>query len=94
MYLKTDRIPLAFHTFSTSVAGVNTVNSAGFVADDKSVTFALNIPQADDNDDLWLTMSGPSDSSWIVSALKPALMQLMLIMYRLLVWEAARWKIA
>ncbi|KAH8596445.1 hypothetical protein B0O99DRAFT_620456 [Bisporella sp. PMI_857] len=55
---------LAFYLCQTSLA-VSTISAAGFIASDKSVTFALNIPQADDNNDLYFTLSGPSASSWI-----------------------------
>jgi len=54
--------------FSSSRA-ISTTSAAGFVSKDKDVTFALNIPQADENNDLYFTLSGPSSSSWIVSSL-------------------------
>lgn len=50
--------------FSRTFA-VNTVSTSAFVASDNSVTFALNIPQADESNDLYFTLSGPSSSSWI-----------------------------
>ena len=51
----------------STTAAVSTTPSAGFVAGDGSVTFALNIPQNDTNNDLYFTIFGPSSSSWIVS---------------------------
>jgi len=49
---------------STTTA-INTAPASGFVASDSSVTFALNIPQKDDSNDLYFTLAGPSSSSWI-----------------------------
>lgn len=45
---------------------INTVSSSAFVAKDSSVLFALNIPQADESNDLYFTLAGGSDSAWVV----------------------------
>ncbi|PQE32835.1 integral membrane protein [Rutstroemia sp. NJR-2017a WRK4] len=55
---------IAGSLLSTTIA-VSAVASSGFVADDGSVAFALNIPESNSNNDLYFTMSGPSSCSWI-----------------------------
>ena len=62
---ETDIVPALLST----VTAISTTPASGFVSSDSSVTFALNIPQADDSNDLYFTMSGDSSSSWIVSPL-------------------------
>ncbi|KAF7861448.1 hypothetical protein EAF04_008013 [Stromatinia cepivora] len=39
--------------------------TVGFVADDMSISFALNIPEKNPNNDLYFSISGPSSCSWI-----------------------------
>lgn len=51
--------------FISTTSAVITTSSAGFAASDGSINFALNIPQKDDNEDLYFTIYGPSSSSWI-----------------------------
>lgn len=60
---ETDIVP----AFISSAIAISTTPASGFVASDSSVTFALNIPQADTSNDLYFTLAGPSSSSWIVS---------------------------
>ncbi|KAG9240837.1 hypothetical protein BJ878DRAFT_523882 [Calycina marina] len=50
--------------FSTTSA-ISTTSAAGFLSEDGTVGFALNVPQADDDNDLYFTFNGPSSSSWI-----------------------------
>jgi hypothetical protein len=49
---------------STTTA-VSTSVASGYVSSDGLISFALNIPQADDSNDLYFTMSGSSSLSWI-----------------------------
>lgn len=49
----------------STTSAISTTPSAGFAASDGSVTFALNIPQNDTNNDLYFTIFGPASSSWI-----------------------------
>ncbi|CZT44142.1 uncharacterized protein RSE6_04272 [Rhynchosporium secalis] len=44
---------------------VDTTVGASFHARDQSINFALNIPQGDDNNDLYFTIVAPSVSTWI-----------------------------
>ena len=59
----TDRVTASLLSTATAVS---TSVASGFVASDKSVTFALNIPQNETNNNLYFTLQGPSSSSWIV----------------------------
>jgi len=53
--------------FISSTAAVDTTVGTKFNAKDRSINFALNIPQGDDNNDLYFTIQAPSVSTWIVS---------------------------
>ncbi len=46
----------ALFTLFSPIAAVSTSVSSGFAASDGSVSFALNIPQADDNNDLYFAI--------------------------------------
>lgn len=59
------RVFLVASFLSPGAFAVNTVSTSAFIASDNSVSFALNIPQADDSNDLYFAMSGPAHSSWI-----------------------------
>ncbi|PSS27468.1 hypothetical protein M430DRAFT_54983 [Amorphotheca resinae ATCC 22711] len=50
---------------SSTAFAISTTTASGFVAKDGSVAFALNIPQDDESNDLYFSVSGPSSSSWI-----------------------------
>ena len=87
--------------FCTAIA-IATTPAAVFVASDSIVTFALNIPQADDSNDLYFTLAGPSSSSWIVShcdsrechdRTRQKFMGLTLMMYRRSEWAPTKWPI-
>ncbi|KAH6722261.1 hypothetical protein DL95DRAFT_352089 [Leptodontidium sp. 2 PMI_412] len=51
--------------FFSTTAAVDTTVGASFHAKDGSINFALNIPQGDDNNDLYFTIVAPSVSTWI-----------------------------
>ncbi|KAE8448065.1 hypothetical protein EG329_009830 [Mollisiaceae sp. DMI_Dod_QoI] len=55
----------ALFTLFSPIAAVSTSVSSGFAASDGSVSFALNIPQADDNNDLYFAIQGDASQSWI-----------------------------
>ncbi|KUJ11869.1 CBD9-like protein [Mollisia scopiformis] len=52
-------------SFLTTTTAVSTSVSSGFAANDGSVSFALNIPQDDDSNDLYFSMQGDASQSWI-----------------------------
>jgi hypothetical protein len=55
--------------FSSFLQPTSATAASGFVASDGSVSFALNIPNdQDDNTSLYFALAGPSTSSWIVSS--------------------------
>ncbi|QSZ36681.1 hypothetical protein DSL72_006562 [Monilinia vaccinii-corymbosi] len=54
-------VSLAF----SMVDAISSTTAAAFVAEDASVTFALNIPEKNPNNDLYFSISGPSSCSWI-----------------------------
>ncbi|KAL2073279.1 hypothetical protein VTL71DRAFT_10603 [Oculimacula yallundae] len=51
--------------FLPTTAAVDTTVGASFHAKDRSINFALNIPQGDDNNDLYFTIVAPSVSTWV-----------------------------
>ncbi|KAG4442276.1 hypothetical protein IFR05_002267 [Cadophora sp. M221] len=51
--------------FLSTTAAVDTTVGASFHAKDRSINFALNIPQGDDNNDLYFTIVAPTVSTWI-----------------------------
>jgi hypothetical protein len=56
-------------TTTTSDVAISTsspVGYAGFAAADNTISFTINIP-ANNTNDLYFSMSGPSKASWIVS---------------------------
>src|SRR4051794_25626410 len=84
----TDSLPTLGSLFTKSLA----VSSSGFVASDESVSFALNIPEANGSNDLYFTLSGPASSSWIVSLSSISLRAPRLIQHRPSEWGTMRWK--
>ncbi|TGO42373.1 hypothetical protein BHYA_0009g00520 [Botrytis hyacinthi] len=66
-----------------SIVNAISTTAAEFVADDTSVTFALNIPEKNTNNDLYFSISGPSSCSWIAVGMGSNKMKdsLMFMMY-------------
>ncbi|PVH84511.1 iron reductase domain protein [Cadophora sp. DSE1049] len=55
--------------FISTTTAVDTTVGTKFNAKDRSINFALNIPQGDDNNDLYFTIQAPSVSTWIAIGL-------------------------
>lgn len=70
---------------SSTAFAISTTTASGFVAKDGSVAFALNIPQDDESNDLYFSLSGPSSSSWIVSSLQLPTQSLLYVLTK---WQA------
>jgi hypothetical protein len=49
----------------STTAAVDTTVSSGFTASDGSVSFALNIPQADTSNDLYFALQADASQSWV-----------------------------
>ncbi|KAJ8067377.1 hypothetical protein OCU04_004728 [Sclerotinia nivalis] len=78
------RMTLGTAAVSLVLSMINAVSAtAGFVADDMSISFALNIPEKNPNNDLYFSISGPSTCSWIAVGMGSDKMKnsLMFMMY-------------
>ncbi|CAD6444653.1 64ed4aa7-5d22-46e6-b052-7faf0cc60abd [Sclerotinia trifoliorum] len=78
------RMILGTAAVSLVLSMINAVSAtAGFVAKDDSISFALNIPEKNPNNDLYFSISGPSSCSWIAVGMGSDKMKnsLMFMMY-------------
>jgi len=51
---------------STRGFAISTHRAASFIADDQSLSFALNIPDENGSDELYFTLAGSKGLSWVV----------------------------